>query len=165
MLFYRSGALDAPLLTNLTGAPPRTRYTEIVDVLELLREALAHDPSDIHINSGEPVILEIHGRLCRLTGHALEWTEFENIARVLRDKEGATTMLSQGQDYDDSFTMTDKKGTRRRLRVNMTPTKSIRSNQTASLVLRPMMDKPPLPQELGLPEELLARCYPREGAV
>ncbi len=165
MAFYRTGALDTPLLPVLTGVHRRQRYTEIADIVELLREALAHDPSDIHINSGEPVLLEIHGTLHRITEHVMEWTEFENIARVLRDKEGATTLLSQGQDYDDSFTMTDHKGVRRRLRVNMTPTKSIRSNQSASLILRPMMDKPPLPHEIGLSPELLAKCYPRNGAV
>ena len=165
MQFYRSGALDAPLLPALTGAHRRQRYTEAADIIELLREALAHDPSDIHINSGEPVLLEIHGRIHRITEHVLEWTEFENVARTLRDKEGATTLLSQGEDFDDSFTMTDHTGARRRLRLNMTATKSIRSNQSASIVLRPMMDKPPLPHEIGLPPELLARCYPRKGAV
>jgi defect-in-organelle-trafficking protein DotB len=61
--------------------------------------------------------------------------------------------------------MSDFTGSRRRLRLNMTATKSIRSNQNASLVLRPLMDTPPLPSELGLPQELLDKCYPRDGAV
>src|ERR1035437_3271986 len=165
MSFFRAGTLDAPLLPLKTNAQFRARYTSNADIIELFREALVHKPSDIHINSEHPVLLEIHGQLHRLTEHALEWTEFENIARVLRDKEGATTLLSQGKDYDDAFALTDAYGVRRRLRINMTATTSIRSSQSASLVLRPMDDTPPTVQELGIPQSLLDLCYPKEGAV
>lgn len=163
--FFEIGTKRAPILAWKTGKSMRSRYTEKQDVLDLLRECLAHDPSDIHITSGHPVLLEIHGELRRLTEHAFEWGEFESVARVLRDKEGATTILSQQQDYDDAFVMTDASGVRRRLRVNMTAIKSIRSTQAGSLVLRPLQDVPPPVQSIGVPQALLDKCYPPRGGV
>lgn len=153
------------LLPPRTAARLRDRYTETVAVQELLREALAHDPSDIHVVTGHPIILEINGQMSRLTDHALEWVEFESVARVLREKEGATTVLSQGNDYDDAFTMIDMHGLRRRLRVNMTAITSLRSKQAGGIVLRPLQDIPPSVEELGIPQALIDKCYPPRGAV
>lgn len=163
--YFRPGTLDVPLLPRLTASKARDRYAEKADIQDLLREALEHKPSDIHIVSGHPVLLEINGEFGRLTDHALEWAEFENVARLLRDKEGATTILSQGLDYDDSFTMVDATNARRRLRVNMTAISSLRARQSASLVLRPLSDIPPTVGDLGIPEELLSRCFPSRGCV
>ena len=143
----------------------RDRYTETVAIQDLLREALIHEPSDIHVATGHPVLLEIHGELYRITDHATEWPEFENLARVLRDKEGATTMLSQGQDYDDAFTMVASDGARRRLRVSMTAITSLRAKQAGHIVMRPLVDVPPRVQDLKIPQELLDRCFPKNGGV
>lgn len=163
--YFRPGTLDASLLARkLSGMRPE-RYTETGAIQDLLREGLAHDPSDIHIVSGHPVLLEVNGDMVRITDHVLEWVEFENIARVLRDKEGATVVLSQGGDYDDAFTMMDIHGKKRRLRVNMSAITSLRSKQAAHLVLRPLQDIPPSVEELGIPTELLERCFPSRGAV
>lgn len=166
---FRIGTLDLPPLEWKTPARPRNRYTERIDAVELIQEALAHNPSDIHINCGHPVVLEIHGVMHRLTDHELEWAEFENIARVVRDKEGATSILSQGEDYDGPFIIAvrdPKHGkTRRRLRVNMTALDSIRATQSGSFVMRPLQDFPPSVDEIGLPQELLDHCFPERGGV
>lgn len=167
--YFRIGTLDLPELQWKTSARPRNRYTERLDAVELIQEALAHEPSDIHINCGHPIILEIHGDMFRLTNHELEWAEFENIARVVRDKEGATSVLSQGEDYDGPFVVATNDLTsgkiRRRLRVNMTALDSIRAQQSGSFVMRPLQDKPPTAQEIGLPQELLDHCFPERGGV
>lgn len=163
--YYRPGTLDAPMLERKTPGRGHDRYTEKDAILNMMREALAHNPSDIHIVTGHPILLEVNGELARISDHVLEWTEFENIARVLRDKEGATVVLSQGEDYDDSFTMLDDKSVRRRLRINMTAITSLRSKQAASLVLRPLQDTPPSVLELQIPQEMLERCFPSRGAV
>lgn len=164
---FQIGTMNTPLLNWQTQSRPRDRYTEHQDGLELVREALSHNPSDIHINSGHPVILEINGTMHRLTEHELEWAEFENIARIVRDKEGATSVLSDGKDYDGAFVVTegDRSKIRRRLRVNMTGTNSIRSTQSGSIVMRPLMDVPPTIDAIGLPAELVDQCYPRRGGV
>ena len=166
---FRIGTLDLPALTWTTPSRQRNRYTEKLDAIELIQEALAHNPSDIHINCGHPVVLEIHGDMYRITDHELEWAEFENIARVVRDKEGATSILSQGEDYDGPFVVSTNDPVhgriRRRLRVNMTALDSIRATQSGSFVMRPLQDKPPTAEEIGLPKELLDRCFPERGGV
>lgn len=165
---FQIGTLEMPELVWKTSARPRSRYTEKIDANELIQEALAHEPSDIHINCGHPVILEIEGSMFRLTDHELEWAEFENIARLVRDKEGATSILSQGQDYDGPFVIATNHETgkvRRRLRVNMTGLDSVRAQQSGSFVMRPLNDLPPRAEDIGLPPELLERCYPERGGV
>lgn len=166
---FRPGTLDMPALKWLGPSRPRNRYTERLDAIELIQEALMHEPSDIHINCGHPVILEIHGDMYRLTDQELEWAEFENIARVVRDKEGATSVLSQGEDYDGPFVIATNNAEsgkiRRRLRVNMTALDSIRAQQSGSFVMRPLQDKPPTAEEIGLPKSLLDKCFPARGGV
>lgn len=159
------GSMRLPKLQFKSNAPLRRKYTEKGDVTEFLRECLNHNPSDIHINVGHPVVLEINGRMFRLNDHELDWPEFESFARVIRDKEGATTILSQSQDYDGAYVIKDSTHARRRLRVNMTALNSIRNPQSGSIVMRPLQDTPPRPAEIGISEELLSYCFPRKGGV
>lgn len=162
---WEIGTLRVPPLKQLTNFSRRHKYSEKADAADLLRECLAHDPSDIHINVGHPVILEIHGRMARITDHELDWSEFETFARLIRDKEGATSMLSQSEDWDGAFIMRDASLTRRRLRVNMTALNSIRHSSSGSLVLRPLTDLPPTPEQVGLSADLIQSCFPKDGAV
>ena len=163
--FYTPGTMRVPMVEYIGRDAPRERYTEDYAILALLKEAMAQDASDIHINSGHPVLIEVHGSLRRLTNHALEWSEFENVARVLRDKAGATNKLTQSEDYDGSFSTTDFTGARRRLRVNMVALSSIRATQSGSLVLRPLNDTPPTLEQIDFPSELIDLCFPRDGCV
>lgn len=136
-----------------------------MDVNEAIREALLHKPSNIHITVGHPIILEIKGSLSRMTASPIDQNEFEQFARVIRGKEGATSILSQSSDYDGGFTIDDIAGNRRRLRVNMTALNSVRHPGAASFVMRPLDDMPPTLSQVGMPEELIPYCYPKDGAV
>lgn len=163
---FRIGTLHLPELEWKSYNSQRiTKFNDRVDVMELLREALLHDPSDIHINVGHPIILEIRDQMHRLTGNILDATEFELFARIIRDKEAATTDLSQSKDYDGGFVFKDIEGAYRRMRVNMTALNSVRNGNAASIVLRPLQDKPPTVEVTGLPPHLVQRCFPKSGGV
>jgi len=163
---FKIGTLRLPELEWKSHNSSRlSKFAEKVDVMELLREALLHDPSDIHINVGHPVILEIRDKMFRLTSNIVDATEFELFARIIRDKEAATTDLSQSKDYDGGFVFKDIDGVFRRLRVNMTALNSVRNNNAGSLVLRPLLDKPPTVEATGLPPALVQRCFPKSGGV
>lgn len=135
------------------------------DVIALLRQALLQGANDIHINVGHPVIIESNNKMYKLTRRPLDMTEFDQIADVLRDKSSASMILAQEGSYDGMFVFVDAHGLRRRLRVNMTATTSVRLNKAASLVLRPMDETPPMPSDIGLPEELVKQMFPAKGAV
>lgn len=159
------GTMDMGIVEYKTFQYPPNRFMDKESILSLLRECLSHEPNDIHIHSDHPVIMEIDGAMIRATERPIDWSEFSAIADVLRQKDSATTILSQSQDYDGEFPMTDKDKVRRRLRVNMTGTTSVRNPQAAHIVLRPMQGKPPMPNEIGLDGPILQSLFPPKGAV
>lgn len=159
------GTLDIAFLNPTNPNDVHQRIISPEAVVWLLREALSHDANDIHINTGHPVIIEVNNRMFTITRRAMDSIEVEQIANVLRGKEGASVILSQGKDYDGLFPLKDNDGVRRRLRVNMTATCSMRSQQSISIVLRPMLEKPPRPEDIGLDVALAERLFPQKGAV
>lgn len=161
---YSIGTLRLPE-KEWAGSYRPNRIVTKDDVLAVLRQALHHGANDIHINIGHPVIIESNNRMYKITKRQLDATEFDQIADVLRDKTSASMILAQDGQYDGQFVFTDMAGSRRRLRVNMTATTSVRLSKAASMVLRPMEEKPPMPSDIGLPEELVKKMFPAKGAV
>lgn len=159
------GTMKMELLKPLFGDYPPEHFHTDDNIRNMLRAALMYEPSDIFINVGHPVILLINGKLKRLTNKLIEFSEFGNIARTLRNKEGATSILSTQKDYDGKFQLTDAKGVSRRMRVNMTATVALEYSESARIVLRPMQDVPPLPRDIGIGDDLLRHLYPQWGAV
>ena len=158
-----NGTMDIPPVKLVKPIPTRIVTNE--DVSAIIREALAHATSDIHINIGHPITLEIYGKWHRLTGRRLDASEFDIIANVIRDKDDAISMLRNSSDWDGAYSLYDYGDRRRRLRVNMTPTTMTGTNSSAGIVMRPLDDIPPLPQELGMSDELIDLCYPTRRAV
>jgi defect-in-organelle-trafficking protein DotB len=161
----RIGTLDMEYLTPKSCSVMPQRFIDDASVLQLLREALAQGANDIHINSDHPVIIEVDGDSKIITQRPIDWTEFQKIADVLRQKPGATNILQQQSDYDGQFPMSDHLGVRRRLRVSMTPTVNVRSARAARIVLRPMQEIPPMPDEIGMDEDFVLKLFPQSGAV
>lgn len=159
------GTMQMELLKPLFGSSPPEYFHTDSDIRDMFRAALKHNPSDIFINVGHPIILLINGQLKRLTNKVIEFSEFGAIAKTLRGQEGATTILATKKDYDGKFQLSDAEGRRRRMRVNMTGTVALEYSESARLVLRPMQERIPLPSEIGIENDLLQHLYPQWGAV
>ena len=163
--YMYSGAMKMPMVTRTGNVHlPETLVTG-EHVNAMLREGLVHDPSDFFIVVGHPIVIELD-RLHRMTNRSLDSTEFELIAKQLRSKEsGATSCLSQGEDWDGAYTLMDYQGRKRRLRISMTALSSLNNNNSMRFTLRPLDDEPPSPETIGLRPELLKILFPKEGAV
>lgn len=159
------GTMEMPLLDAVIGQRPY-RIATRDDVSFYIRESLVHNANDVHINIEQPIVVELDGAMYRVSDRPLEASEFEIFANYIRDKEGAMTILGQKQDYDGAITISDGNGDKRRLRVNMTGTLCVRNGgRGGRIVMRPLSDVPPRPEDIGLGQDLLDRLYPQKGAV
>ncbi len=129
----------------------------------LLSWAYRLGASRIAFQTGHPVWLRVHGRNRRVTDESLDESDIARIANHLYGADG-TARLQGGQDFDVSYEVVVDRTTRLRFRLNATPTRTSRRDG-ANIVLRPIPDLPPTPEEQLIEPGILAACRPRDGMV
>ena len=134
------------------------------DSLELL---LAHcskiQASDITLQTGEPVVVEVSGHLYKITKHKLSTPEVGDILNLLYGPNGTTQILS-GHDVDTHYEFRPNRTERYRFRVNGTGCQ-VEGHHGIQLTLRTIPAEPPKLAQLELPPELTAAIAPREGVI
>ncbi|MFO0802146.1 MAG: PilT/PilU family type 4a pilus ATPase [Gemmataceae bacterium] len=125
-------------------------------VAKLLAECVRTDASDLHLASGEPPHLRIHGILAPIPEHpAMSAAVLEEVANELL-LERPRKLLQEIGAMDGAFTAAD--GTRFRFNVFR------RQNQLA-IALRRLEDRFRTLKELGFPESLYSLCDLADGLV
>lgn len=119
--------------------------------------------SDITFQTGESVIIEVHGKLHKVTKHALTQTEVSDILNFIYGGNGAAQLLS-GQDVDTFYEMRPTREERFRYRVNGTACQ-VAGHNAIQITMRTIPLQPPTVQQLGIPKELLDVITPRDGVV
>ena len=75
-----------------------------MDITELLRFAVSEEASDIHVSSGEPPIMRIHGSMKRLDHPALSQDDVHRmIYDIMSDKQRKD--FEESNELDFSFEM------------------------------------------------------------
>lgn len=111
---------------------------------KLVNQAMEMGTSDIHLNTSNPAIFRIDGKITRLDGPNLTKEEvMEYIKEVTSDLE--LEMYEKGEDIDSSFELSC--GTR--LRINIYTQKA-----EPAMVIRILNNNIPTIDEFGLPEVL-----------
>lgn len=119
--------------------------------------------SDITLQTNEPVVVEVHGRLHKVTKHSLTQPEVSDLLNLLYGGNGTTQLLS-GQDVDTYYEMRPSRGERFRYRVNGTACQ-VDGHDGIQITLRTIPLDPPTVQQLAIPEKLLEVMTPRDGVV
>jgi twitching motility protein PilT len=113
----------------------------VLDLDELLRQAVARQASDVHIKVGTPPVVRIDGRLERVDGPPVTPAETERIAFAIMPKPRAEEFLASSE-ADFAYSVAGLG----RFRVNV-----LRQRGSVGLVLRHVQSTILTPEELGLP--------------
>lgn len=139
-----------------------TRFTpqHIEDVLAFCTELGA---SDITFQTAEPIFVEVHGKLHKITRRRLTNSEVGEILNTIYGANGTTQILS-GLDVDTHYEFRPTRGQRFRFRVNGTGCQ-VEGHSGIQLTLRTIPTYPPDLATLGLPAAVLNAIAPEDGVI
>jgi defect in organelle trafficking protein DotB len=119
--------------------------------------------SDITIQTGEPIVAEIRGRLYKVSKHKLSTPEVGDILNGLYGPNGTAQILS-GRDVDTHYEFRPSRMERYRYRVNGTGCQ-VEGHHAIQLTMRTIPSEPPKLEQLNLPQNILDAIAPSEGVV
>ncbi len=130
---------------------------------KMLEYTMSLDASDITIQTGEPIIAEVYGRLLHITNRKLSNTEVGDLINAIYGPNAVTQLLS-GRDIDTHYEFRPNRNQRFRYRVNATSC-LVEGHDGIQITLRTIPTTPPLLSTLNLPEPVLNALAPPEGIV
>lgn len=119
--------------------------------------------SDITLQTGEPIVAEVYGKLYKITNRSLTNGEITEILNTIYGPNGSTQIMS-GQDVDTHYEFRPTRGSRFRYRVNGTGCQ-VEGHYGMQLTLRTIPTYPPALSSLNLPEPVLSAIAPEDGVV
>lgn len=132
-----------------------------------LHHLLAHchklNASDITIQTGAAVFVEVYGRLIRVTNRKLSNTEVGEILNTIYGPNGTTQLLS-GHDVDTHYEFHPTRTDRYRFRVNGTGC-MVEGHDAIQITLRTIPTTPPKLDTLGLDPKVIGAIAPYQGIV
>lgn len=165
-----AGAL-LPRPPKLTGFTPPHRFTIIEQFKEVMLEALAHDASDVYIQPGLPICARINGDMMALTPSTLDDGEVKYMIKWASGRDTAETDILSGTPVNARYELfspdkLDARGAKVRhgYRVNISPILYF-GGTSGQIVMRGIPNEPPHFQKIGLDEDLVRDCIPRDGIV
>ncbi|MBA2654540.1 MAG: Dot/Icm type IV secretion system ATPase DotB [Gammaproteobacteria bacterium] len=129
----------------------------------LLEYCVKRNASDVIFQTNEPVLVEIYGRLHKITHRKLTNTEVGDLLNFMYGPNGTTQLLS-GSDVDTHFEIRPTRADRFRFRVNGTGCQ-VEGHAGIQVTLRTIPNEPPKLSELGLPQSIIDAIAPRDGVV
>ena len=109
--------------------------------------------SDINIQTGEPVISEVHGKLHKMTQRPLTLQECSDLINHIYGPN-ATAMINSGTDIDTNYRVKRSEKEQYRFRVNITAS-YFDGYQGIQVTLRIISSEPPLLEKLGVEKEII----------
>lgn len=147
-------------LLQLPNEP--SRFTP-VNMEKMLEFSTGMQASDITIQSGSPIMIEIYGRLVQITSRKLSNTEVSEMINSIYGPN-ATTQLLSGRDIDTHYEFRPTRGERFRFRVNATSC-LVDGHDSIQITLRTIPTTPPKLSSMELPDDILQAIAPQEGII
>lgn len=139
-----------------------TRF-EARNVDELLVYCQKINASDITIQTGEPITVEVYGRINKITRRKLANTEVGDILNAIYGPNG-TTQIMRGNDLDTHYEVRPSRHERYRYRVNGVGC-YVEGHEGIQITIRTIPSTPPLLSTLNLPQTIVDAMAPQEGVV
>lgn len=119
--------------------------------------------SDVTIQTNEPIIVEIYGRLYKITRRQLSNTEVGELLNAFYGPNGTTQIMS-GVDVDTHYEVRPNRNERFRHRINGTGC-YVEGHEGVQITIRTIPSEPPDLSSLGLPPAVVNAIAPQEGVV
>ncbi|MBN2690163.1 MAG: Dot/Icm type IV secretion system ATPase DotB [Gammaproteobacteria bacterium] len=133
------------------------------DLGELLAYCSQIGASDITLQTDEPVVVEVSGRIYKISKHKLTNAEVGDLLNAIYGPNGTAQILS-GKDVDTHYEFRPSRVERYRFRVNGTGCMSA-GHEAIQLTLRTIPTEPPALSSLELPPEIVDAIAPHDGVV
>lgn len=140
--------------------PPRILPCHLNDILEFCS---THDASDITIQTGECIIVEIYGLLYPITRRRLNSSEVNSLINEIYGSNAVTQILS-GHDIDTHYDFKINRYERCRFRVNATAC-LVEGNTGIQITLRSIPTFPLDISTLDLPQDIMDNIAPHDGCI
>lgn len=138
------------------------RFTQR-NLSNLLCHCTELNASDITVQTNEPVLAEIYGRLFPVTKRKITNSEVGDILNAIYGPNGTTQLLS-GVDVDTHYEIRPDRMSRYRFRVNGTACQ-VEGHPGIQITLRTIPNEPPALSELQLPKDILDAIAPPDGII
>lgn len=160
-----------PRAKSLTGFVVPQRFIYLEQFKGIMLEALAHNASDVYIQPGLPICARINGDLMALTESTLDESEVKYMIKWTSGRDTAETDILSRKPVNARFELFspnefDARGGKIRhgYRVNISPILHF-GTTSGQIVLRSIPNEPIPYHKLGLSEQLVQDCIPRDGIV
>lgn len=129
----------------------------------ILMESYKKGASDITIQTNEPVIAEIYGKLIRVTRRRLTNSEVGETINSIYGPNG-TAQIFSGNDIDTHYEIRPNRSDRYRFRINATGC-LVEGHDGIQITARSIPNEPPDLVDLEISDELKSALTPDEGVV
>jgi defect-in-organelle-trafficking protein DotB len=133
------------------------------DIDHLLTYCYRLNASDITIQTGEPIVAEIYGRIFKITQRSLSNSEVGSLLNVIYGPNG-TTQLLRGGDVDTHYEVRPNRNERYRFRINGTAC-YVDGHEGIQITARSIPADPPSLDWHDLPDNIIKDIAPKEGVV
>ncbi len=157
--FIKGQVHDGPLV--YPGEPARFTRRDIEPFFVWSAEQGA---SDISIQTGENIFLEVHGKKLRVTKRKMTQAEVMDIVVALFDSTSATGALAGTSPLDFAYVARPSRTGRYRFRINATALE-YDGARGVQITARIITAKPPTFDELQIEEEIRRAFCPDEGLI
>jgi defect-in-organelle-trafficking protein DotB len=142
--------------------PEPVRLT-IESTNEILIHCVKLGASDITLQTGEPIIAEVFGRLKKVTRRRLSNTEVGEVLNAMYGPN-ATTLIMSGKDLDTHYEIRPNRSDRYRFRINGTGCQ-VEGHDGIQITARTIPTDPPKLDTMNLPSTVLDAIAPEQGVV
>lgn len=147
-------------ISRYPNEPTRFEAKHLDDLLVYCHRINA---SDITIQSNTEIVVEVYGRLHKITRRVLTNTEVGELLNTIYGANG-TTQLMRGQDVDTHYEVRPNRNERFRHRVNGTGC-HVDGHEGIQITIRTIPSLPPALSTLGLPDDIVNAVAPQEGVI
>lgn len=119
--------------------------------------------SDVTIQTNEPIIAEVFGRLKKVTRRKIGNTEVGDVINAMYGPN-ATTIIMSGKDIDTHYEIRPNRSDRYRFRINGTGCQ-VEGHDGIQITARTIPTDPPTLASMNLPQVLIDAITPEQGVV
>lgn len=156
--------LSAKVISSDLKYPNEPQYFTSRDIDPFFTWASEQGASDITIQTGESIVLEVFGKLYRVTNRKMTPPEVLDIVANLYKNEGIKATLSGSSDADFAYQIRPSRDKMFRFRVNAVPI-IVSGSRGIEITCRSIPDIPPPLEDIGLEPELIEAMAPKVGMV
>lgn len=130
---------------------------------EIMMHCVKLGASDITVQTGEPIVAEVYGKLKRITRRRLSNTEVGEVLNAMYGPN-ATTIIMSGKDIDTHYEIRPNRSERYRFRINGTGC-MVEGHDGIQITARTIPTDPPKLSDMHLPENIIEALTPEQGVV